>query len=113
MNFKLQEMTEILRGNSMEDNEVLQRIAARLVQHQRGTESTPQAIVISLPEEGEVSTFSRSVQVTENAPLELNLTFASNLDIPMGRRLFTYFILFFGAVTFVGALAWKDKNRAA
>lgn len=77
MNFRPQEMSQLLRGNSTEDNVVLQQIAGRLVQHQRTAEPAPQAIVVSLPEEGEIFTFERSVQVAENSPLELDLQFGS------------------------------------
>ncbi len=77
LNFRPQELSQLLAGNSREDNSVLQRIASRLVQHQRTTEPAPQAIVISLPEEGTVYSFSRAVQVTENAPLQLDLRFNS------------------------------------
>ena len=52
-------------------------LAGRLVQHQRTTEPAPQAILISLPEEGNVYSFRRSVQVAENTPLELELQFNS------------------------------------
>jgi hypothetical protein len=79
INFRPQQLNELLRGNSSEDNAILQQIAGRLVQHQHTTDPAPQAILISLPEEGSVYTFSRSVQVAENAPLELNLEFASQL----------------------------------
>jgi hypothetical protein len=77
LNFRPQQLSQLLRGNTTEDNAVLQRIAGRLVQHQRTTEPAPQAIIISLPEEGTVYTFSRSVAVAENAPLELDLQFGS------------------------------------
>ncbi len=77
MNFRPQELSQLLAGNSREDNSVLQRIASRLVQHQRTTEPAPQAIVISLPEEGTVYRFRRAVQVSENAPLILDLRFHS------------------------------------
>ncbi|MCA9263174.1 MAG: hypothetical protein KDA60_04975, partial [Planctomycetales bacterium] len=77
LNFRPQQLSQLLQGNSNEDNAVLQRIAAHLVRHQRTTEPAPQAIVISLPEEGTVYAFTRSVQVAENAPLELDLRFAS------------------------------------
>lgn len=77
LNFRLQEMSQLLRGNTKEDNAVLQQIAARLVQHQHTTDPAPQAIIISLPEEGDIYTFGRSVQVAENAPLELELDFES------------------------------------
>ena len=79
MNFRPQQLSQLLGGNTTEDNAILQQIAARLVQHQRTTEPAPQAIIISLPEEGEVYTFNRSVQVAENAPLELDLEFGSKL----------------------------------
>ncbi|WP_182867425.1 hypothetical protein [Stieleria mannarensis] len=77
LNFRPQQLSQLLRGNTTEDNAVLQQIAARLVRHQRTTEPAPQAIIISLPDEGSVYTFGRTVQVAENAPLELELEFAS------------------------------------
>lgn len=81
LNFRPQELSQLLAGNSREDNSVLQRIASRLVQHQRTTEPAPQAIVISLPEEGTVYSFSRAVQVSENAPLQLDLHFNSEYQL--------------------------------
>lgn len=77
LNFRPQELGQLLGGNTNQDNAVLQQIAGRLVQHQRTTEPAPQAIIISLPEEGNVYSFSRSVQVSENSPLELQLDFAA------------------------------------
>ncbi|MEO1529528.1 MAG: hypothetical protein AAFX06_29240 [Planctomycetota bacterium] len=76
LNFRPQQLSQLLQGNTSEDNKVLQQIAVRLVQHQRTTEPAPQAILISLPEEGTAYTFRRTVQVAENAPLELDLDFA-------------------------------------
>ena len=101
LNFQLQDMSQLLRGNSSEDNAVLERIAGRLVQHQRTSQPAPQAIVISLPEEGEVYTFSRSVQVAENVPLELDLTFKSRLELPFGRSLFALIIVLLGSAVTV------------
>ena len=91
LNFRPQQLSQLLRGNTTEDNAILQQIAGRLVQHQRTTEPAPQAIIISLPEEGAVYTFSRSVQVAENEPLELDLDFglatqASSLASRIGAR---------------------------
>jgi hypothetical protein len=77
LNYRPQELSQLLAGNTKEDNATLQKIAGRLVQHQRTTEPAPQAIIISLPEEGTIYSFRRSVQVAENAPLELQLQFAS------------------------------------
>jgi hypothetical protein len=75
LDFQPQQLSQLLQGNTTEDNAVLQQIAGRLVHQQRNTQPVPQAIAITLPQEGTVCTFSRSVQVTENVPLELDLCF--------------------------------------
>ncbi|MEM6797903.1 MAG: hypothetical protein AAF589_00175 [Planctomycetota bacterium] len=74
-NYTPQQISQLLRGNSSEANAVLQRIADRLVKHQRTTEPAPQAITVAIPEEGAIYTFARGVQVSENAPLNLDLRF--------------------------------------
>ncbi len=76
LDFRPQELSQLLQGNTTEDNTILQQIAGRLVRHQRSTEPAPQAIAITLPEEGTIYTFSRSVQVAESTPLELDLHFS-------------------------------------
>ena len=107
LNFQPQELSQLLRGNSSEDNATLQRIAGRLVQHQRTSEPAPQAIVISLPEEGQVYTFSRSVQVAENAPLELELDFESRLRLPFLKSIFALVLL----ACFASMLIWIFGRR--
>ncbi len=89
VNYRPQEMSQLLAGNTSEDNAILQQIAGRLVQHQRTTDPAPQAIVISLPEEGTVYSFSRGVQVAEDAPLELELQFRSHYSL----RLWQWFVV--------------------
>lgn len=81
LNFRPGQLSQLLRGNTTADNAILQQIAARLVRHQHTTEPAVQAIIISLPEEGDVYTFGRSVQVAENAPLQLELDFESKLKL--------------------------------
>ena len=81
LKYRPQELSQLLAGNSKEDNAILQRIAGRLVQHQRTTEPAPQAILITLPEEGNIYSFRRSVQVAENTPLELQLRFNSQYKL--------------------------------
>jgi hypothetical protein len=81
MNYRPQELSQLLAGNTKEEIATLQKIAGRLVQHQRTTEPAPQAILISLPEEGNIYSFRRSVQVAENAPLELQLQFHSQYKL--------------------------------
>ena len=84
VNFQPNEISQLLAGNSSSENSVLQRIASRLVQHQRALEPPPQAIMVTLPQEGAVYQFKRSVQVSENASLELFLEFRSKRT--MGGR---------------------------
>ena len=81
LNYRPQELSQLLAGNSKEDIANLQQIAGRLVQHQRTTEPAPQAIIISLPEDGNIFSFRRSVQVAENAPLVLQLEFHSQYKL--------------------------------
>ncbi|MCG8652455.1 MAG: hypothetical protein MI861_21620 [Pirellulales bacterium] len=93
LNFRPQQLSQLLRGNTSEDNAVLQQIARRLVQHQRTTEPAPQAILISLPEEGAIYTFSRSVQVAENDPLELELRFDRQLRLQLWQMILVFALL--------------------
>jgi len=109
LNFRPQQLSQLLRGNTTEDNAVLQQIAGRLVQHQRTTEPAPQAIIISLPEEGAVYTFSRSVQVAENAPLELDLHFGSQFRLHRWQTALVLALLAALAAT----LAFVTKRREA
>ncbi len=81
LHFRPQELSQLLAGNSKEDNAILKQIAGRLVQHQRTSEPAPQAIVITLPEEGNRYRFQRSVQVAENTPMELELQFHSQYKL--------------------------------
>jgi hypothetical protein len=74
VNFDPQAMEQLLGGNTAEDNSALRGIAARLVDQQLAPDPAPTAIDATLPELGEVLTFTRSLQVDGNVPLELNLT---------------------------------------
>ncbi len=112
INFRPQQLSELLRGNSTEDNAVLQRIAARLVQHQHTTDPAPQQILISLPEEGVVYTFKRSVQVSENTPLELRLAFASKLQRHFSQTLSAVVLLAVLALGIVFGLSKQQESQA-
>jgi hypothetical protein len=85
LKFRPKELSQLLQGNTSDDNAALQRMAARLVQHQRATISAPRAISITLPEEGTAYTFHRTVQVSENSPLQLGLSFGRIQEASAGR----------------------------
>lgn len=93
LNFRPQQLSQLLRGNTTADNANLLQIAGRLVRHQHTTEPAPQAIIISLPEEGDVYTFGRSVQVSENAPLQLDLDFESKLKLHLWKIVLVLLLL--------------------
>ena len=106
INFNPSDMSILLAGNSQEDNATLQSIADRLVQHQRTTDPAPRAIVISLPEEGNVYRFKRSVQVTQNTPLALDLNFHS-LD---RLRVWEWLLLGFGLAITGGWFLFRSQK---
>ncbi len=105
LNYRPQELAQLLAGNSKEDNANLQQIAGRLVKHQRTTEPAPQAIIISLPEDGNIYSFRRSVQVAENAPLELQLEFHSQYKL----RVWQWVTLAVLIGLLAAGLAWKTR----
>lgn len=110
VNFRPQDLGQLLQGNTSEDNAVLQRIAGKLVRHQKATDPAPQAISIVRPEEGAVYTFRRTVQVNENQPLALNLRFGIVEAASFGSKLVVILIVagLVGAIVFVTLRTRRD-----
>ena len=72
-NYDPQQFDQMLLGNTAEENSALGGIASRLVDQQLAAEPAPGAIDVTMPERGQVLTFTRSMQVDGNAPLKLEL----------------------------------------
>jgi hypothetical protein len=72
-NFQPQQVDQLLMGNTLEENTALRGIATKIVDQQLGADPAPGAIDVTLPERGQVLTFTRSVQVDGGTPLELTL----------------------------------------
>jgi hypothetical protein len=72
-NFDPQQMDQLLMGNTAEENSALRGIAGRIVEQQLAAEPAPGAINVTIPESGKVLTFTRSIQVNGEAPLNLKL----------------------------------------
>ena len=85
VNVSPQDISQLMQGNSGEDNAVLHRIGTRMVQQQRSAEPATQALTVTLPEEGTVYSFNRAVQVSEDAPLELELSFDKTQRLSIWR----------------------------
>jgi len=72
-NFDPQQLDQLLMGNTAEENSALRGIASRIVDQQLASEPAPGAIDVTLPTQGRVLSFTRSLQVDGGAPLGLGL----------------------------------------
>ncbi|MDA1277342.1 MAG: hypothetical protein O2960_25330 [Verrucomicrobia bacterium] len=68
-----QEARQILEGSSGEENAILSRLAERLINQQEAARARADAIHASLPAQGRLLTFTRSLQVDSWAGLNINL----------------------------------------
>ncbi len=73
VNYTQQEAKQIIEGNTGEDNAALMRLAERLIQQQDAAVSSPTAIRASIPQQGRLLTFRRTVQVDPFADLGIVL----------------------------------------
>jgi hypothetical protein len=81
-----QEARQLLDSNSAEDNATLTRLAERIVQQQDAAQPTPTAIRATVPQQGRLLTFQRTVQVNEFADLDLHLKATSVRAVSFGFR---------------------------
>ena len=63
MNYTQQDAKDIIDRNTADDNAAFMRLAERLIQQQDAAVSSPSALRASIPEQGRVLTFKRSVVV--------------------------------------------------
>jgi hypothetical protein len=73
VNFDPTQVDQLLMGNSADENTALRGIADRLVEQQLAAEPAPRAIDVTLSERGRVLTFTCSLQVEGDKPLQLTL----------------------------------------
>jgi len=106
--FRPQEITEFTKGNPAEVNTALRIIAEALVDHQRAAEPAPQAITVTLPEEGRVFSFHRTVKVEKDAPMELDLRFRAPEPRSSSREALVM-VAVIGLCTLI-ALGWKKRS---
>ena len=82
VNFDPTQVDQLLMGNSADENTALRGIADRLVDQQLAAEPAPRAIDVTLAERGRVFTFTRSLQVEGDKPLQLTLDLARTARPP-------------------------------
>ena len=87
MRYTQQDAKDIIDINTAEENTAFMRLADKLVQQQDAAVSAPAAIRASIPEEGRVLTFKRSVAVESEADLKIGLQVAATQAAPPMLRL--------------------------
>ena len=95
----------MLMGNTVEENTALRDIAARLVDQQLAAEPAPGVIDVTLPQRGQVLTFTRSLQVDGGAPLGLTLEIART-----GRTSTVFMVMLLAAVAVLAALVFQRRT---
>jgi hypothetical protein len=94
-----QEARQILESGSQDENAILSRLAERLIRQQEGARVRAPAIRASLPEQGRLFTFTRSIQVDTWAGLNLDLktrrvsSFSWRSHLPLAAGLFLWIFL--------------------
>lgn len=108
-----QEAKQMLDANSADDNATLMRLAERIVQQQDAAVPTPTAIRATVPQQGRLLTFRRTVQVNEFADLDLRLRATSVKAASWGFRV----LLLGGLLAVMLGFNWlvprKPQNRVA
>jgi hypothetical protein len=72
-NYTQRDAQQILDSNSADENEAFMKLAERIVQQQDAAVSSPAVIRANIPEQGRLLTFKRSVDVDEEADLNIGL----------------------------------------
>lgn len=107
LNYSQQEAKQIIEANTADDNAVLMRLAERIVQQQDAAVPNPTEIRATIPQQGRMLTFRRSVQVDTWTDLTVELETRAFKTASMGWR-----AGMLGAV-FVGFMlvAWVSGRR--
>jgi hypothetical protein len=77
LNYTQQDAKEIIGNNSADDNSAYLRLAEKLIQQQDAAVSSASAIRASIPQQGRMLTFQRSVAVDLEADLRIGLQMRS------------------------------------
>jgi hypothetical protein len=88
-NYTQQDAKQLLDSNSADENAALTKLAERLIQQQDAAVSTPAVIQATIPEQGRLITFSRSVAVDPQADLQINLQARTSGTASLFARFFT------------------------
>ncbi len=113
LNFRPEELPQLLQGNSSDENASLQRIAGKIVRQQEGAEALARPMGLVLPSEGMVYRFERSLSVAENAPLDLEIGFAPHDRLGWWRLAMGVVLLFAVTLLLASRVAGAESRRRA
>jgi len=86
MNYTQQDVKDIIDVNTAEENAAYMRLAEKLIQQQDAAVSNPAGIRASIPEQGRLLTFKRSVAVEPWADLIINLQASVERTASIAKR---------------------------
>lgn len=106
VNYTQQDAKAIIDRNSADENAAFMRLAQRLIQQQDAAVSSPAAIHASVPEQGRLFTFKRSVAVDPQADLKITLQAKAAKAAPLGTR----FLILLGAFIALAGFSWATRS---
>ena len=109
LNYTDSMVQDVLRGNSEEDNKALRILATRLIDQQQAVPVSPQAIQTVLPEQGNVASFSRSLQINNQADLVIELKGTRTASTATGGNIAILLLLL--ALAYGVAYASKPEQK--
>jgi hypothetical protein len=107
MNYSQQDAKSLIERNSTDENAAFTRLAQRIIQQQDAAVPSPAAIRASIPEQGRVLTFKRTVVVDTWANLGVNLAATRATTASWSFRVLTLL----GTFVALALLAWAVRVR--
>ncbi|MGJ8640461.1 MAG: hypothetical protein ACSHYA_13825 [Opitutaceae bacterium] len=101
LNYTAQAKKDVLGRNTAEENETLRLLAARLIDQQRAVPGNPQAIQTIVPQHGRIVTFTRSLQINDQADLIIELDGKRQGQASFGLGMIFFLIALVGGVSFI------------
>ena len=109
-----QEAKQIIDANTADDNAALMRLAERIIQQQDAAVTAPAAIRATIPQQGRLLTFRRTVQIDTTADLKIYLLAKARTVASAGTRLGMVAAIFIAFALFAWlANAMKNRGRLA
>jgi hypothetical protein len=106
VNYTQDDAKQIIDRNSADENTALMRLAQRLIQQQDAAVSSPAMIRASLPEQGRLLTFKRSVVVDPWADLNIGLKAVTAPTISWPLRIWALAATALVMLVFAGLARW-------